>query len=118
VSVSYDFNRGRAFYEYGTGPVVDRTLPEEVVVTGSLPPPEALPPTLSQLQRAETDLTYWVTDRLGIGVSYWFEDFDVEDFTLDVESTPNLLRENTLLLGYLYRPYTANTAWGRLVYRW
>ncbi len=88
------------------------------MVAPALPTPEALPPTLSQLHRAVTDLTYWVTDRLGVGGSYWFEDFDVEDFTLDVESTPNLLRRNTVLLGYLYRPYTTNTFWGRLVYRW
>jgi hypothetical protein len=117
VQLSYDFNRARAFYEYGTGPVADRTLPEGVVAP-SLPTPEALPPTLSQLHRATTDLTYWVTRRLGVGGSYWFEDFQVKDFTLDVESTPNLVRGSTMLLGYLYRPYTANTVWGRLVYRW
>jgi MtrB/PioB family decaheme-associated outer membrane protein len=117
LQVSYDFNRGRAFYDYGTGPVADRTLPEDVVAT-SLPTPEALPPTLSQLHRAVTNLTYWATDHLGLEASYWFEDFNVEDFTLDVESTPNLLRDNTLLLGYLYRPYTANTFWGHVIYRW
>jgi MtrB/PioB family decaheme-associated outer membrane protein len=117
VQVSYDFNRARALYVYGTGPVADRTLPEEVVAP-SLATPEALPPTLSQLHRAVTDLTYWVTDHLGVGGSYWFEDFNVEDFTLDVESTPNLVRGNTMLLGYLYRPYTTNTVWGRMVYRW
>jgi len=70
------------------------------------------------LHRAATDLTYWASSRLGIGVSYWYEEYDVEDFTLGVEATPNLLRGNTLLLGYLYRPYTANTVWGRLIYRW
>lgn len=117
VQVTYDFNRGRAFYDYGTGPVADRTLPEGVVAP-SLPTPAALPPTLSQLHRASTDLTYWATPHLGLGASYWFEDFKVEDFTLGVESTPNLLRGDTLLLGYLYRPYTANTVWGRLIYRW
>jgi hypothetical protein len=51
-------------------------------------------------------------------LSYWYEDYDVEDFTLGVEATPDLLRGNTLLLGYVYRPYTANTVWGRLIYRW
>jgi MtrB/PioB family decaheme-associated outer membrane protein len=117
LQVSYDFNRARAFYDYGTGPVADRTFPEEVVAP-SLPTPEALPPTLSQLHRTVTDLTYWVSDRLGVGGSYWFEDFQVEDFTLDVESTPNLVRGSTMLLGYLYRPYTANTFWARMVYRW
>lgn len=117
LQLSYDFNRAQAFYDYGTGPVADRTLPEGVVAP-SLPTPVALPPTLSQLHRATTDVTYWATDHLGFGVSHWFEDFQVEDFSLDVESTPNLLRGNTLLLGYLYQPYTANTVWGRLVYRW
>jgi len=118
LRVSYDFNRARALYEYTTGPVADRTLPEEVIVPGTLPAPVALPPTLSRLHRGSTDLTYWASSRLGIGVSYWYEDYAVEDFTLDVESTPNLLRGSTLLLGYLYRPYTANTVWGRLIYRW
>ena len=118
LRVSYDFNRARALYEYTTGPVADRTLPEEVIVPGTLPAPTALPPTLSRLHRAATDLTYWASSRLGIGVSYWYEEYDVEDFTLGVEATPNLLRGNTLLLGYLYRPYTANTVWGRLIYRW
>lgn len=27
-------------------------------------------------------------------------------------------RGQTLLMGYLYRPYTANTGWLRLIYRW
>jgi MtrB/PioB family decaheme-associated outer membrane protein len=118
LGVSYDFNRARAFYVYTAGSVPNRTLPEEVIVTTTLPDPEQLPPTLSQLSRLTADLTYWATSRLGIGVSYWLEDYNVEDFTLDVESTPNLLRGNTLLLGYLYRPYTANTVWGRIFYRW
>jgi MtrB/PioB family decaheme-associated outer membrane protein len=118
LRVGYDFNRARALYEYTTGPVTDRTLPEGVIVPGTLPEPAALPPTLSRLHRAVTDVTYWASSRVGIGMSYWYEDYDVEDFTLGVEATPNLLRGNTLLLGYLYRPYTANTLWGRMVYRW
>jgi MtrB/PioB family decaheme-associated outer membrane protein len=104
LRVSYDFNRARARYEYTTGP--------------ALAAPAPLPPTLSRLHRAVTDLTYWTSPRLGFGVSYWHEDYNVEDFTLDLDATPNLLRGNTMLLGYLYRPYTANTVWGRLIYRW
>jgi MtrB/PioB family decaheme-associated outer membrane protein len=104
LRVSYDFNRARARYEYTTGP--------------ALAAPAPLPPTLSRLHRAVTDVTYWASRRLGFGVSYWHEDYNVEDFTLDVDATPNLVRGNTMLLGYLYRPYTANTLWGRLIYRW
>jgi hypothetical protein len=45
----------------------------------------------------------------------------VEDFTLDAEAQPVLVRPgNTqvLLMGYIYRPYTANTFWGRLIVAW
>jgi len=130
LGFSFDFNKARAFYTYITGPVPDRTLPEETQVDTVLDPPTQLPETLSRLSRVTTDLVFWATERLGIGVSHWFEDYEVQDFTLDVGATdrdrgqddenpgPDLLSGNTLLLGYLYRPYTANTVWGRIIYRW
>jgi MtrB/PioB family decaheme-associated outer membrane protein len=115
---TYDFSRARATYEYITGPVADRTLPEEVIVPTTLPPPEELPPTLSELQRATADLVYPLTSRVSVGLSYWYEQYRVEDFTLDVDANPELARGQTLLMGYLYRPYTANTFWGRLIVGW
>jgi MtrB/PioB family decaheme-associated outer membrane protein len=118
LALFYDFNRARASYEYTTGPVPDRTLPEEVVVVTTLPTPQALPLVKSELQRGTADLTYPITPRMAVGFSYWYEHYRVSDFTLDAEATPNLVRGQTLLMGYLYRPYTANTFWGRLVFRW
>jgi MtrB/PioB family decaheme-associated outer membrane protein len=118
LRLSYDFNRVRGRYDYITGPVPDRTLPEEVIVPTTLPPPTALPPTLSELQRATIDLSYTLTTHLAAGASYWYEQYRVEDFTLDVDANPDLARGQTLLLGYLYRPYSANTWWVRLLYRW
>ena len=115
---SYDFSRARARYEYVAGPVVDRTLPEEAVVPTTLPPPTALPPTLSELQRGTADLTYALAAHLSVGLSYWYEQYRVTDFTLDADANPDLARGQALLLGYLYRPYTAHTAWLRLLYRW
>ena len=116
--VTYDFSRARATYEYITGPVADRTLPEEVVVPTTLPPPAELPPTLSELQRATADAVYPLTSRVSVGLSYWYERFRVRDFTLDVDANPDLARGQALLIGYLYRPYTANTVWGRLIVGW
>jgi hypothetical protein len=55
---------------------------------------------------------------LSIGLSYWYERYRVNDFTLDIDANPDLVRGQALLIGYLYRPYTANTVWGRLVYHW
>jgi hypothetical protein len=115
---SYDFSRARARYNYITGPVADRTLPEEVILPTTLPTPTELPPTLSELQRASADAMYVLTSRLSVGISYWFEKYRVKDFTLDIDANPDLVRGQALLIGYLYRPYTANTVWGRLVYRW
>jgi MtrB/PioB family decaheme-associated outer membrane protein len=118
LHVSYDFSRARARYEYITGPVADRTLPEEVVVPTTLPAPAELPPTLSELQRGTVDLTYALARHLSIGMSYWFEQYRVNDFTLDADANPDLARGQALLIGYLYRPYTASTVWGRLIYHW
>ena len=114
----YDFSRARARYQYVTGAVADRTLPEEVVVATTLPTPAELPPTLSDLRRGTADLTYALARHLSIGVSYWYEQYRVTDFTLDADANPDLARGQALLIGYLYRPYTANTVWGRLIYRW
>ena len=118
VALSYDFSKSRATYDYTTGAVEDRTLPEEIVIDTTLPPPTALPPTLSQINRATVDVMYALTARVGIGVSVWYEDYKVEDFTLDAEANQNLARGSTLLMGYLYRPYTATTVWARMLYRW
>jgi hypothetical protein len=121
LQFSYDYSRARALYVYTTGPVLDRTLPEEVVVPSNLPPvrnEDQLPPVRSEIQRGTADVVYALTDRLGVGLTYWHERYRVRDFTLDTESTPDLARTSAVLLGYLYRPYTANTIWGRLIYRW
>jgi MtrB/PioB family decaheme-associated outer membrane protein len=114
----YDFNHARAVYEYIAGAVPNRTLPEETVITTALPPPTALPTVKSDLGRANVDLMYALTPHIGIGVSWWHEQYRVTDFTLDAEANPELARGQAVLLGYLYRPYTGNTVWGRMIYRW
>jgi MtrB/PioB family decaheme-associated outer membrane protein len=118
VHVMYDFSLARSNYGYITGPVLDRTLPEEVVIDTTLPPPTALPQLRSELQRGIVDVMYALTPRISIGLSYWHERYRVEDFTLDLQAQPELGRSPVLLIGYLYEPYTANTVWGRIFYRW
>ena len=49
VRFNYDYSHSRSTYHYITGPVPDRTLPEEVIVESTLPDPTQLPPTLSEL---------------------------------------------------------------------
>ena len=118
LQLSYDYNRARALYEYIAGQVPNRTLPEETVIITTLPPPEALPLVKSDLGRGTADLMYALTPHIGVGVSWWYERYRVEDYTLDAEANPELARGSTVLLGYMYTPYTANSVWGRMVYRW
>jgi hypothetical protein len=118
LNFAFDYNRSRALYEYIAGTVPNRTLPEETVIATTLPPPTGLPLVKSDLARGSVDFIYTLTSRIGVGVSYWYEQYWVEDFTLDAEANPDLARGQALLLGYLYTPYTANTVWGRLIYRW
>ena len=117
VRFNYDYSHSRSLYHYITGPVEDRTLPEEVIVESTLPAPTQLPPTLSELHMATTDFTYNLNARVGIGLSFWYERYRVEDFTLDIDANPDLSRGSVLLMGYLYTPYTARTVWLRMYYR-
>jgi MtrB/PioB family decaheme-associated outer membrane protein len=118
LTLGFDYNRSRSTYDYVLGPVPDRTLPEEVEVPTTLPPPTELPPVFSSLTRGNVDLVYSFNSHVGIGVTYWYEAYRVEDFTLDADANVDLVRGQVVLIGYLYRPYTANTYWGRLIYRW
>lgn len=123
VDFTFDTSRSRGFYDYITGPVEDRTLPEEVILDSSLtncntPGNCNLPVVTNTLERSTLDLVYWLNDRFGIGASHWYERYKVTDFTLDADATPDLVRSQAVLVGYLYRPYTANTVWGRLIVRW
>src|SRR5687768_17914273 len=70
----------------------DRTLPEEVIVPTTLPTPVELPPTLSEFHRATADLTYALTRRISIGASYWYDQYRVRDWTLDIDANPDLVR--------------------------
>jgi hypothetical protein len=116
VTGSLDLNRSRGLYQYVTGAVVDRTLPEEAIVPSTLPPPTQLPPVRSELSRGNVDVIYKLSERWGLGVSVWHERYRVKDFGLDAEAISRLDPAGALLLGYQYLPYTATTFWGRAVY--
>ena len=118
LNLAYDFNRAHSEYLYVTGPVPDRTLPEEIEVPTTLPPPTQLPLVKNELHRGTVDVVYALTAKLGLGLSVWYEDYNVADWTLDAEANPDLVRSQAVLLGYTYQPYTATTIWGRLIYRW
>ena len=117
IRLSADWNRSNDTYLYG-------------LVTGSpLAVPEQLPPVKNELLRSEIDLTYEISRNLRAGVAYWFDDYNVQDFALGpttltgialppVQEGQPIVATNALLLGYLYRPYTAHAGFVRLTYAW
>jgi MtrB/PioB family decaheme-associated outer membrane protein len=99
-----------------------------VLVPGTvLPAPSQLDPVINELLRGTVDLSYRLSDRLRLAVGYWFEDYRTKDFALGpltisdialpaVQPGFPIVATNSLLLGYLYRPYTAHTGMVRLSY--
>ena len=98
--------------------------------TGSpLVAPEQLPAVKNELLRGEIDVTYELTRNLRFGVAYWYDDYDVQDFALGpttlsglalpaVQEGQPVVATNALLLGYLYRPYTAHAGFVKFTYLW
>lgn len=117
IRISADWNKSNDTYLYG-------------LVTGSpLAIPEQLPPVKNELLRGEIDLTYELARNIRFGVAYCYDDYKVEDFALGpttltgialppVQEGQPIVATNALLLGYLYRPYTAHSAFVRLTYLW
>jgi MtrB/PioB family decaheme-associated outer membrane protein len=101
-------------------------LPAGSTVT---PQPVQLAPVLNEIFTGIVDVTYKLSARLRLGAAYWYEDYDVQDFALgsqiisdialpSVQPGATPVPATTLLMGYMYRPYTANTGMVRLTYLW
>jgi MtrB/PioB family decaheme-associated outer membrane protein len=96
--VSYDFSYAEGSYLY------------TVVAGGPLPPPSQLPNVYNKLQQLHVDVRHRLTNRLALTLSYLYEPFRVYDFAFDPTVVNSIVQPSSLVLGYVYRPYTANAA--------
>jgi hypothetical protein len=58
---------------------------------------------------------------LAVGLVYWFDKYRVDDFALGPVASlaqPATAAPTLMMLGYFYRPYTANSLMGRITYLW
>jgi len=56
-----------------------------------------------------------------VGLAYWYDKYRVDDFALSPVASlaqPATATPTLMLLGYFYRPYTANTVVGRVTVFW
>ena len=104
--VNYDYAKSRGRYIYGLTP--DTVLPT----------PSPLPEVFNKLQQLRFDVRHKISTRLRASFSYQYEPFDVFDFAFDPSVIDSIIQPSSLVLGYVYRPYTAHSAVFGLVYGW
>ena len=104
LSYDYSFAEGRYFYA--------------VVPGGPLTPPNQLPNVFNKLQQLHVDVRHRLTSRFAATFAYLYEPFRVFDFALDPTVVNGIVQPSSLVLGYVYRPYTAHSAVVGLKYLW
>ncbi len=104
--LAYDISDARGDYLYTTVP------------GGPLPAPSQLPEVFNKLQQLHLDVRHRLNDKLSATFSYLYEPFRVYDFAFDPSVVNGIVQPSSLVLGYVYRPYTANAFTFGLRYIW
>jgi opacity protein-like surface antigen len=109
IRLGYDWTDSDQGFVYG-GPRIDA-----LAAIGQFVP---LPAVTNSWQRATVDVRYFLTPKVGLGAGYWYHKFEVDDYqTLDLsDGTPRTDYIGSLMLGYGYRPFNANTGFVRIIY--
>jgi MtrB/PioB family decaheme-associated outer membrane protein len=104
--LAYDISDARGEYFY------------TIVPGGPLAPPSQLPEVFNKLQQLHLDVRHRLNDKLAATFSYLYEPFRVYDFAFDPTVVNGIVQPSSLVLGYVYRPYTANAFTFGLRYIW
>ncbi|MBI3401577.1 MAG: MtrB/PioB family outer membrane beta-barrel protein [Acidobacteria bacterium] len=136
IQVSYDFSDSNNSYIH-SGPRIQELSTNKALSGASairypgftIPSPcaagltscfEPLPAITNTWHRFTIDLKYMFATKVGVGVGYWYEKFDVSDYaTIDLPGQPGTPRIDYLGeigTGYGNRPYKGSTASVRLLY--
>jgi MtrB/PioB family decaheme-associated outer membrane protein len=97
VRFSYDFSDARANNVY--------TIPAGSPIAA----PNQLPEVFNKLQQLHLDARYRIKDNLAATLSYLYEPFRVYDYAFDSSVVNGIVQPSSLVMGYVYRPYTANS---------
>ena len=106
VRFSYDFSHvaGNNLY----------TIP----VGSPITPPNQLPEVYNQLQQLHIDARHRLTRNLAASFSYLYEPLRIDDYAFDPSVVNGIAQPSSLVMGYVYRPYTANSFQFGLRYLW
>jgi MtrB/PioB family decaheme-associated outer membrane protein len=104
LSYDYSLAKGSSFYA--------------IVPGGPLTPPSQLPQVHNKLQQLNVDVRHRLTSRFVAKVTYLYEPFRVFDYAFDQSVVNGIVQPSSLVLGYIYRPYTAHSAVVAVMYFW
>ena len=134
LKVSWDFSNSDNGYIHG-GPRVVALKNNQILTPGDTAPCAAgvsscfipLPNVTNSWNRFTMDYKVYLAERVGLGVAYWYEKFDVSDFnTIDTNGpvgfaaatgVPRIDWLGGLMTGYGSRPYKGQTFFARVLYR-
>ena len=83
-----------------------------------IPTPNQLPNVFNKLQQLHIDVRHRLSGRLTASFSYLYEPLSLYDFAFDPSVVNSIVQPSSLVLGYVYRPYTAHSAVFGLRYFW
>lgn len=105
--VTYDYTKADTSWFYG------------VPANSTLTPPAQLSPVFNDWAQARVTTAYWLRRNLSLGLTYLYDQFDVNDWALGSQTLDRLAHSNTfLLMNYGWDPYTAHTVWLKASYFW
>jgi len=128
IRFSYDFSDSDNAFVH-SGPRIQAMASNVILTPGDSRPCstgltscfEALPNVTNSWHRVTTDVKYFFTAKVGVGLAWYYEKFDASDFaTIDLPGDPGTPRIDYLgeiATGYGVRPYKGNTATVRLLYK-
>jgi MtrB/PioB family decaheme-associated outer membrane protein len=105
----------RLSYDYG---YAKGSYFQTIVPGGPLTPPNQLPDVYNKLQQLHIDVRHRLSNRLAATFSYLYEPFRIYDFAFDPSVVNGIVQPSSLVMGYVYRPYTAHSAVFGVKYFW
>jgi len=106
VRITYDFSHAAGDNVY--------TIPAGSPITK----PNQLPEVFNQLQQLHIDARHRIRRNLAATFSYLYEPLNIYDYAFDPSVINGIVQPSSLVMGYVYRPYSANSFKFGLRYLW
>jgi hypothetical protein len=106
VRITYDFSHAAGDNLYA------------IPVGSPIVAPNQLPEVYNQLQQLHIDARHRIKKNLAATFSYLYEPLNIYDYAFDPSVVNGIVQPSSLVMGYVYRPYTANTFTFGLRYLW